>query len=234
MAFHDGALWALPQLPPSPAAAPGAGSAGRGYWLHRLNPGSKRWSLVATQVRASPPNHEQPQMHMCAHVDSRAASDLSTQQMARCHPTSIDAPPAPADHCIPSARAQGAGPWPRCESAAALLPGGRLVVFGGAALGSPRRLLADAHCLDLSSSPPSWQQLRLRVTGGAAAAAEAGAGLVAVAGHAGAAFGEAAVFVGGCRRTDRREPEALVQVGVFAERAAAQRQGGLGRGVLAA
>ena len=104
---------------------------------------------------------------------------------------------------------QGPGPCPRCESAATLLPGGRLLLFGGATLASPRRLLSDVYCLDLGASPPTWQQLQPRQAGGDSGGT---GGMVAVAGHAGAAMGELAVFVGGCRRLDRTEPEALVQV----------------------
>ena len=52
MVFHDGALWALPQLPAPQAAAWGPSAAAGSYKLHCLDPLTKRWRLVATQVRA--------------------------------------------------------------------------------------------------------------------------------------------------------------------------------------
>ncbi|KIZ05481.1 hypothetical protein MNEG_2475 [Monoraphidium neglectum] len=167
LAFHKGALWALPQLPPPSAGALPSRARAAGYRLHRLDPLSRRWTVVATQ---------------------------------------------------------GAGPPPRCESAAALLADcGRLVVFGGRALAQPRGLLSDAYCLDLESDPPAWTQLQPWLTctqhadsgrrhAQQAAGGGGGGGMLAVAGHGGAALGGRAVFVGGCRRHDLQEPEAVVQV----------------------
>ena len=134
----------------------------------------------------------------------------------------------PASRRWARVRTQGEPPCPRAEAATAFLEdGGCLVVTGGVALGGARRVLGDAFCLDLAAAPPRWSRLRPALrgcAGGAAAAAATAAATadaggdaaaetaLAAAGHAGAAFGGAAVFVGGCRRLDVREPEAAVRV----------------------
>lgn len=117
-------------------------------------------------------------------------------------------------------RARGAPPSARAEAAAVLLEGcGRVIVQGGVGLESPRRVLADAFSLDLAASPPAWERLEPSARGPGAADGGgccAGGGMLAVAGHAGCVLGACAVFVGGARRLDLREPEPLVQVGVRA------------------
>jgi hypothetical protein len=165
-----------------------------------------------------------PRRQPCRANGPHARQSVSTATHHRRRANSDGSPrPPPCSRPFP----QGAAPSPRAESAAAFLSGqGLLILQGGSALGPQRRLLADAHCLDLSRRPPAWSRLQPLPAGRGAApqaplaapppqqqgAAAAVGPLLAVAGHAGAALGDRAVFVGGCQRLDRLEPGGWLQV----------------------
>jgi hypothetical protein len=208
--FHAGALWALPQVP-APSAASLRPAAG--YQLHRFDPATRRWALVSTKVWDGGRCSGRVVPTTCPPLLARPRCCLVVL-------AGILACGSGRPHHLIRAPSQGVPPQARSEAAAAFMPdAGLLVIQGGTTLAHPRRLLSDVHALNLAASPPAWNELRPVVReaapseGGGSGGGLGGGGMLAVTAHAGAAAGGWAVFVGGCRRMDRREPEAVVQVG---------------------